>query len=447
MRIFSIELENFRMFEKQRVEFPSLFTVLIGENGSGKTTVLEAIAGLLEVGFVNEIQMRASGKRVTASNLVDAGGIRHVIDEFGNKERARSFSISAQFESEPNKVSRTSFFLEIKAFAPDILGKDSEISQFEYPSELIYFANSLINELQDKKDPILPVLDFFGTDRNLGEPGVEIEYVANESRIENGYFGAMKGKTGGAKRFLSWYKTFENEATKFPNRRFVREHLDCVKQAILSVLPNWTDLSFSFPEDDLIGTSVDENGVETRRLFRHLSDGYQSVVALVGTIAWRCIRLNPHLGKNAVTESPGIVLIDELDLHLHPNWQKRIVGDLKRTFPKIQFICTTHSPYILQSLRAEEVFDIDGLIDYNPNTLDLELVSEIMGVKSAYSLENQEMEDLSTDYLQKLEIALASGKHVGPAVNGELDEIEAKVGDPGVRAFLKMHRLKLKQLP
>lgn len=78
-----------------------------------------------------------------------------------------------------------------------------------------------------------------------------------------------------------------------------------------------------------------------------LSAGYRQVLAMVADIARRCVLLNPQLGVDAALETPGIVLIDELELHLHPQWQRLIVAGLRKAFPLIQFICTTHSPQIL----------------------------------------------------------------------------------------------------
>ena len=94
--------------------------------------------------------------------------------------------------------------------------------------------------------------------------------------------------------------------------------------------------------------------------FTNLSDGYRNVIKIVLDIATRMCILNPYLKENALTETPGIVIIDELDLSLHPTWQKRIVNILKTLFPKIQFICATHSPFIIQSLENGELFTLDG---------------------------------------------------------------------------------------
>ena len=91
---------------------------------------------------------------------------------------------------------------------------------------------------------------------------------------------------------------------------------------------------------------------DDRRLpWMMLSDGMRSVIALAMDIAWRAVVLNPQLGAKAPEQATGIVLIDELDLALHPVWQRRIVGDLSRAFPSIQFIATTHSPQIIGSAK------------------------------------------------------------------------------------------------
>lgn len=78
-----------------------------------------------------------------------------------------------------------------------------------------------------------------------------------------------------------------------------------------------------------------------------LSDGYRSTVALFADLARRCAILNPHLLEKAAEKTPGIVLIDEVDLHLHPSWQRRLIADLRKAFPAIQFVLTTHSPQVI----------------------------------------------------------------------------------------------------
>lgn len=110
---------------------------------------------------------------------------------------------------------------------------------------------------------------------------------------------------------------------------------------------------------------LDYDGDEVQILFDNenslpvwlLSDGYRNVIGMVADIAYRMAILNPHLEEKTVEETPGIVLIDEIDLHCHPKWQRIIVNNLIEVFPKVQFIATTHSPFIIQSLNKAQLIN------------------------------------------------------------------------------------------
>lgn len=124
-----------------------------------------------------------------------------------------------------------------------------------------------------------------------------------------------------------------------------------VRKAIVSCVPEYrnprTKLS---PLRFLMDSQADGDAYDIRLL----SDGYKTVIAMVMDIASRMVEANPDLGVEAL-ESPGIVLIDEIELHLHPSWQQRIIPDLQRTFPNVQFICTTHSPQVLSTVKQESI--------------------------------------------------------------------------------------------
>jgi predicted ATP-binding protein involved in virulence len=87
--------------------------------------------------------------------------------------------------------------------------------------------------------------------------------------------------------------------------------------------------------------------------FRLLSDGYRNLLGLVADIAWRAVQLNPRHGAAAPELAEGVVLIDEIDLHLHPRWQLRVIDDLRRAFPRLQFVATTHAPQVITSAQPE----------------------------------------------------------------------------------------------
>ena len=148
--------------------------------------------------------------------------------------------------------------------------------------------------------------------------------------------------------------------------------------------------------------------------------------------------MNPYLKENALEQTPGIVIIDELDLSLHPSWQKRIVRLLVEIFPKIQFICASHSPFIIQSLKEGQLISLDGKIEDSYSGQSIEDIAEdIMGIENPqYSDEKQEMFELAETYFSQLN--KAENKSDLEPIREKLDYLTARFGDnPAYYAFLK----------
>ena len=99
---------------------------------------------------------------------------------------------------------------------------------------------------------------------------------------------------------------------------------------------------------------------------KHLSDGYKNTLSMIADIAYRMAVLNPWLLDNVLAETPGVVLIDEIDLHLHPLWQQRIIGDLRSIFPKVQFIVSTHAPIVISSVKKENLLVLQDMQPDSP---------------------------------------------------------------------------------
>lgn len=97
-----------------------------------------------------------------------------------------------------------------------------------------------------------------------------------------------------------------------------------------------------------------------------MSDGYKNTLSMIGDIAYRMAVMNPMLGNRVLEETPGIVLIDEVDLHLHPQWQQSILKDLHAIFPKVQFIVTSHAPAVINSVSREKIRMLDKGEIYMP---------------------------------------------------------------------------------
>ena len=155
--------------------------------------------------------------------------------------------------------------------------------------------------------------------------------------------------------------------------------------------------------------------------------------------------LNPQLAEKALEMTPGVVLIDELDLHLHPKWQRRVIGDLRRTFPMLQFICTTHSPFLIQSLRSgEELIVLDGQPTADLGHMPVEEIAQgIMGVSNTeVSQEYENMKQVAKHYLEILEEAAVAPEAKQQEFQLMLAEVIAPYArNPAYQAFLEMKRV------
>jgi predicted ATP-binding protein involved in virulence len=168
------------------------------------------------------------------------------------------------------------------------------------------------------------------------------------------------------------------------------------------------------------------------------------MLAMVADIAYRAALLNPHLGERAAEQTPGIVLIDELDLHLHPKWQRRVVEDLRTTFPQVQFVATTHSPFIIQSLRPGELINLEEPTQSGPPSQSIEDIAEqVMGVEVPQRSERyQKMMEAAEEYYRVLQEARATtSPEQRESLKLRLDELSAPFSDNvAYHAFLRMER-------
>lgn len=419
MRIEQIELTNFRNFEQATFHFPSLFTVVIGENGRGKSTLLQALrlaVGTFLLGF-----------KETEQILIRPEDIRRV--ELGRRFSPQfpcGISVYGSFKDDP---------IFWKRIINSLQGNTLLLGGAERLIGLAHEFDSRINhELREDVD--LPVLAFFSTARLWVEPKKDIPLKTKGSKIADGYAGCLDNRSDKYTAF-SWIKSNYYKSLKGQDGSLLRAVLEAISQCV----PNWTAIEWDEDSDDLLGIYKHPDGSETRMPLYYLSDGLRTMASIAAEIAYRCVILNDHHGVDAVKKSAGVVLIDELDMHLHPNWQRHVVSDLKTAFPNIQFVATTHSPFIVQSLDSSELINLDEPTDIQPKDLSVEEVSEaIMGVDSVYAIENQQAEDLSTNYFQKLD-TLDRDTQNPKSLFEELDQIEAKISDPAIRAFLQMKRL------
>ena len=169
---------------------------------------------------------------------------------------------------------------------------------------------------------------------------------------------ALSAKTS-YRELFEWFYARENEELREQRER---KNLECRLKDISAVRNAITSMVHGVYEPHVemrpmrFVVSQRLNGRTEKRSLDELSGGYRAVLALAGDLAWRMAQGNPHL-ENAL-ESEAVVLIDEVDLHLHPSWQQQILSDLTRTFPNAQFIVTTHSPQVLTTVRPEQIIEL-----------------------------------------------------------------------------------------
>ena len=178
-----------------------------------------------------------------------------------------------------------------------------------------------------------------------------------------------------------------------------------------------------------------------------MSEGQRIVASLVTDLCIRISLLNPHLNGEARKLTEGVVLIDEIDLHLHPKWQKTIVPNLKDLFPNIQFILTSHSPFIIQSLegvkgaRIINLDDDESPYDYSRQTYrSVEDIAEnVMNVVMPQRSEHyMAMKKAAKEYFDLLK-NVSANEEMRIAAKQKLDELVASYGtdNPAYAAFLE----------
>ncbi len=341
MKINKIELTNFRGFKgKHEIDLHPELNVFVGVNGSGKTTILDAIAGIF---------------RILISRTMAGVGVNFETD------RRREINISAIGNA------HCSMWLNHKALN-DINGGfkiSKNLTKKHSWEEFGYFDNEGIeyikNEINSQK--VVPLLSYFSVERTNSKISFrDTDYENGKSSITqtDAWDGALQ-QTVNFTHFFYWFRRFEdieNEMRLNVKPDYKDTYLEAIRNAIEKILDGFSDLRVRRlpPYPDFV-IKKEQTG-EILSINNQLSHGEKTMLALVGDLALRLAIANPQL-KNPL-QGEGVVLIDEIDLHLHPKWQKTIVKKLREVFPKIQFILTTHSPLIISQLKAENIILLEN---------------------------------------------------------------------------------------
>jgi predicted ATP-binding protein involved in virulence len=338
LRLKEIELHNFRLFDNVKVTFDDQLTVLISENGAGKTALLEGIAKALTV--VTE--------RLAHDNVDLNKGV-YTLADIKNETTASTtvLHLLSQLESRvlPNLDKTIGWQLRFN--------RRTAVVPIEQADTYLADVTQQIDETLNTKQPIsLPVIVYYPCERIItsSKNGQEDNYGMD---MFNAYDHAIDGLSLDYKRFLAWYDWQERIERRNKHNRV----LDIVRQSILDILNDPEDSPFSSididPSEFNNPRLIIQKGTDKVEV-NQLSSGEKSLLMLVSNLAYRLALLNPN-AKNPLKEGQGIVLIDEIDVHLHPRWQREVINKLVALFPKVQFVVTTHSPYCLFKTRAYSI--------------------------------------------------------------------------------------------
>jgi len=413
LKIRKLKVKNFRCFEEREFEFDDEFTVLIGGNGAGKTAVLDALAKCLALAM--------------AETHVEHGGAYVGVPDV-RRETIPTEPMSQMEPRYPVELGITAVTEGcVTSLRETLMAADAPIDGTR--GGLALFQRTGGGEA------LLPLVAYYGEARySASRSGTADGFVGQQPRT-HGYVGCL-ASAASTQYMLRWMK--QVEVVRLQEEKEVPA-LDMVKAAIKACVPELRDLRYRVRDDEL---TVDLAGGRTLP-FRMLPSGRRSVLAMVADMVWRCSFLNPPLGADAARETPGVVLIDEIDLHLHPKWQQTIVDDLRRTFPKVQFIATTHSPFIIQSLREGELLALDGATGEDYFGRGVEDIAElVMAVPQAHrSKRYVEMMAAARDYYRYLEQAEGGDPAKRQELKAKLDGILEQFSDnPAYVAFLEMKR-------
>ncbi len=385
MKLKEIRLKNFRCYENLTVPLNENLTVLVAPNGQGKTAILDAIAIALWT-YVRGFDL-AKPYPVYAITI-QKDDIRIIRDERQNE----TGGMIRQFNTEIKATDLQGFSWLRFRDSEEVKSHTKEDKNSRKLSEL---AKNKQDDIRNPSLPFqtLPIFAYYGTGRLWNEKRQKKGTKDTDTMIRTFAYQNSLESASNYRQFFAWFSKNQIDLLQLwqKGKQHSKEYitLDNAMKNIQDVVNimlkpvEWGNPVYQITEEDIVLEHEKHGFLKLNQL----SDGIQNIFGMVADIAYRCYLLNSHLGENAVKETEGIVLIDEVDMHLHPEWQQTILADLQEAFPKIQFIVTTHSPQVLTTVPSKCIRMIDGQSIYfapagSKGAESSRLLNRIFGVAS-----------------------------------------------------------------
>ena len=441
MRIDRVEIGNFKKFSDYTLDLHPQFTLLVGDNGTGKTTILDALAIAAGIWLVNSPDTTLNNSR------------RNILPSEIRLEAIESGTLTQFVERKPVQIKAIGTInSQPVQWLRQIKTNGSKTSNTE-AKQALEIISTLFRQVEAGEKIWLPIIAYYGAGRawlpsNQRDPKATTH--TSPARRWDAFYDCFEERI----RIADLHTWFQKEAIASVNRQGqMRPGYKVVKLAILRCIPNADDLWFD-PERSEIVVSIQSNP----QPFSNLSAGQRMMVGLIADIAIKIVTQNASFLTEKsedisskklpliLQKTPGLVLIDEIDVHLHPKWQRQVVDDLKTTFPSIQFVCTTHSPFIIQSisqgeLRSFEIEDIESLEYENQSIEDIAEDIQLVEVPQQ-SLKAHELNEATERYFELLQNPEES--HSGQLEAAEAayrQAVEPFSSNPGLSALLKLEAM------
>ena len=363
MRFDKISIRNMRLVGDSPIEIDfspnKNVVILLGDNGMGKTTILDALA-------TSMAPFSAQFPGVQDFQLSDLDV--HIQD---NGQRSEFLSVSSVIEDEGRMISSVRYR---KGTTNTPKSNYEELKQMAIEKK-----SAILNGAINVK---LPVFAYYGTGR--GQFKVPERKRGFQQAFERWdcYKSAINPETD-FKRFFGWFDLMEDEERR--TREKLRDFdyqspvLQSVRFALSQFVKQYHNPRIETRPLRFVMDKNGENGKHSELRIEQLSEGYKIVIAMVADLAARMAEANPSMDNPL--ESPGIVLIDEIDLHLHPRWQREIITQLTNVFKNIQFIVTTHSPIIvIGASEVAQVVNLNRISEDNCDTATEDLTKSNIGL-------------------------------------------------------------------
>ena len=346
MQIAYLTVKNFNGFDRREFAFNPHFNLLVGDNATGKTSVLDALSIALGSWFL--------GIRGYATpHGIDADEVRVVAHRHHD-----TYSFEKQF---PCRIEARGLVMGKELMWARELSREGGRTSSGDAKAISIVAGEAERSVRSGEEITIPLICTYGTER------LWFEATHRKSKKQEDVKRRLRSRLDGYRdcfdftiqetALLDWIRA-EVSASQQRNGETIA--MKAVKSAILNCVEGANSLYYDERYRDLV-VDIGQYG---HQLFKNLSDGQRIVLTLVGDLVRRATTLNPD---RVLEDTPGVVLIDELDLHLHPKWQRHVIRDLRTTFPSIQFIATTHSPQLIGEAEPEEVILLGDEQAVNPS--------------------------------------------------------------------------------